>query len=156
MDKLCDEIQKILAILAGILFAGVFAVTVLNIALRNLAGLAWLWIPGASRLLFIWTVFTGAAVLYQRNDHLVMDFFIAKLNAQGKRRFEILINCLFLVFLVLVIIYGAEIVRVRMRISFETWKFPTGLAYLAAPVSSFFMIVFCLNKLRNLLKGGSH
>lgn len=156
MDDLCDKIQKILALLAGILFAGVFAVTVLNIMLRNLVGIAWLWIPGACRLLFIWTIFMGAAVLYYRNDHLVMDYFFAKLNAQKKRRFEILINGVFLVFLALVIIYGAEIVRVRMRISFETWKFPTGLAYLAAPVSSFFMIVFCFNKLRNLLRGGSH
>jgi TRAP-type C4-dicarboxylate transport system permease small subunit len=156
VDELCNKIQRILAILAGALFAGVFAVTVLNIVLRNLAGLAWLWIPGASRLLFIWTVFMGAAVLYHRNDHLMMDFFIAKLQGQRKRRLEIVINCVFLVFLVLVIIYGAEIVRVRMHISFETWKFPTGVAYLAAPVSSFFMIIFCLNKLRNLLKGGSH
>lgn len=156
MDDLCDKIQKILAMLAGILFAGVFAVTVLNIALRNLAGVAWLWIPGALRLMFIWTIFMGAAVLYHRNDHLVMDYFFAKLNAPKKRCFEIFINGVFLVFLVLVIVYGAEIVRVRMRISFETWKFPTGVAYLAAPVSSFFMIVFCLNKLRNLLKGGGH
>jgi TRAP-type C4-dicarboxylate transport system permease small subunit len=153
MDELCNKIQWFLAVLAGVLFAGVFGVTVLNIVLRNLAGLAWLWIPGVSRMLFIWTVFMGAAVLYHRDDHLIMDLFVAKFKAQRKRKLEIFINSVFLIFLVLVIIYGSEIVRIRMRISFETWKFPTGVSYLAAPVSSLLMIVFCLNKLRNLWKG---
>lgn len=153
MEELCNKIQSFLAVLAGVLFAGVFGVTVLNIVLRNLAGFAWLWIPGVSRMLFIWTVFLGAAVLYHRDDHLVMDFFVAKFDAPRKRKLEIFIHSVFLIFLVLVIIYGSEIVRIRMHISFETWKFPTGVAYLAAPVSSLFMIVFCLNKLRNLWKG---
>ena len=153
MDKLCNKIQWFLAVLAGVLFAGVFGVTVLNIALRNLAGLTWLWIPGLSRMLFIWAVFMGAAVLYHRDDHLMMDLFVAKFEAQRKKKLEIFINSVFLIFLVLVIIYGSEIVRIRMRISFETWKFPTGVAYLAAPVSSLFMIVFCLNKLHILWKG---
>jgi len=156
VDELCNKIQRFLAVLAGILFAGILGVTALNIALRNFAGLAWLWIPGVSRMLFIWTVFLGAAVLYYRDDHLIMDLFLAKLDEAGKRKLEILINSVFLIFLVLVVIYGLEIVKIRMRISFETWKFPTGAAYLAAPISALFMIVFGLNKLRNLWKGGKN
>jgi TRAP-type C4-dicarboxylate transport system permease small subunit len=153
MDKLCDRTQKLLTFLAGALFTGVFVITVLNIVLRNMAGIAWLWIPGASRLLFIWTVFLGAAVLYYHNDHLLMDFFVAKISTKNKRRLDLVIHGLFLVFLVLLMIYGTEIARVRMRISFETWKFPTGIAYFAAPVSAAFMALFGLNKLRHLWKG---
>ena len=153
MDKWCDNIQKLLAVIAGVLFGGVFAVTVLNIVLRNVAGIAWLWIPGASRLMFIWTVFLGAAVLYYHNDHLLMDYFVARITPHKRRKIDILIHGVFLVFLVLMIIYGTEIARVRMRISFETWKFPTGVAYLAVPVASGFMCFFCINKLRHLWKG---
>jgi TRAP-type C4-dicarboxylate transport system permease small subunit len=40
-----------------------------------------------------------------------------------------------------------------MRISFETWKFPTGVAYFAAPVASGFMALFGINKLRHIWKG---
>ena len=154
MQKFCDKIQKALAIVAGALFAGVFVVTILNIVLRNVAGIAWLWIPGASRLMFIWTVFLGAAVLYYHNDHLLMDYFVAKITPKNRRTFDLIINGVFLVFLVLIIVYGTEIARVRMRISFETWKFPTGVAYFAAPVASSFMALFCVNKLRQLWKGG--
>jgi uncharacterized integral membrane protein len=53
---------------------------------------------------------------------------------------------------VLFVLYGLSIARVRMRISFETWKFPTGVAYLAAPLSGMFMILFCINKIRLSVK----
>ncbi len=156
MQKFCDKTQKALAVLAGVLFTGVFVVTVLNIVLRNVAGIAWLWIPGASRLMFIWTVFLGAAVLYYHNDHLLMDYFVARISPQNRRKFDLIIHGVFLVFLVLLMIYGTEIARVRMRISFETWKFPTGVAYFAAPAASGFMALFCVNKLRYLWKGGQN
>ena len=106
MQNLCDKTQKVLAVLAGVLFTGVFVVTVLNIVLRNVAGIAWLWIPGASRLMFIWTVFLGAAVLYYHNDHLLMDYFVARISPQNRRKFDLIINGVFLVFLVLLMIYG--------------------------------------------------
>ena len=85
-----------------------------------------------------------------------MDFFVARFDPAKRRILAIVVNSVFLVFLVLVVIYGWEIARLRMRISFETWKFPTGVAYLAAPVSAVIMIVFGVNKLRALWKGGHH
>ena len=153
MQKICDGMHWFLTRLSGVLFAGVFAVTVLNISLRNLGGVTWLWIPGVSRLLFIWTVFMGTAVLYERKDHLIMDFFVSKLSPEKQARLQLAINIVFLVFLVLFVIYGLNIAKVRMRTSFETWKFPTGVAYLAAPVSGSIMILFCINKIRRFLKG---
>jgi TRAP-type C4-dicarboxylate transport system permease small subunit len=153
MQKICDGMHWFLTRLSGVLFAGVFAVTVLNISLRNLGGVTWLWIPGVSRLLFIWTIFMGTAVLYERKDHLIMDFFVNKLAPEKQARLQLAINSVFLAFLVLFVIYGLNIAKVRMHISFETWKFPTGVAYLAAPVSGSIMILFCINKIRRFLKG---
>ena len=156
MDKFCDRLQNVLGVTAGILFIGVFLVTVLNITLRNVAGIAWLWIPGASRLMFIWAVFLGTAVLYYHNDHLLVDYFVAKINRQNRRKIDFVIHALFLIFLALVIVYGTEIAKIRMRISFETWKFPTGVAYFAAPITSVFMLIFCINKLKHIWKGNRH
>ena len=148
MQRFCDGLHWFLARASGVLFGGVFLVTVLNITLRNLGGVTWLWIPGLSRLLFIWTVFMATAVLYERHDHLIMDFFVSKFSPRRRKTLELSINIVFLVFLVLFVLYGLSIARVRMRISFETWKFPTGVAYLAAPVSGAIMMLFCVNKIR--------
>ena len=152
MEWLAKKLTWILERLAGITFSGLFLVTILNITLRNLGGVTWLWIPGMSRLLFIWTVFLGTAVLYEREDHLIMDFFVNKMKASKRAKLDLIINSVFLIFLALLIIYGLMVVRVRMGISFETWNFPTAYAYLAAPVSGIIMIFLCINKLLKLLK----
>lgn len=153
MDALAKKISWVLEKLAGVTFCGLFLVTLLNIILRNLGGITWLWIPGVSRLLFIWTVFLGTAVLYERNDHLIMDFFVSKMEPDRKARLDFYINCAFLVFLVILIVYGLLVVKIRMKISFETWKFPTGYAFLALPVSGFIMSFYCVNKIRKHLTG---
>ncbi len=151
MDWLAKKLTRILEKLAGTTFCGLFLVTILNITLRNLGGVAWLWIPGMSRLLFIWTIFLGTAVLYEREDHLIMDLFVNKMAVSKKAVLDFIINSVFLIFLVILVTYGLMVVRVRMNISFETWHFPTAYAYLAAPVSGIFMIFFCITKLRKHL-----
>lgn len=153
MDLLAKRLVWILQRLAGLLFAGLFLVTVLNIALRNLGGITWLWIPGISRLLFIWTVFLGTASLYETEDHLIMDFLVNKMKESRRRKLNLVINCIFLAFSLILVIYGFIVVRVRMGIPFETWNFPTAYAYLAVPVSGVIMVFFCINKLRKLVKG---
>lgn len=153
MKPLADRISNVLAWVAGVLFVALFLVIVLNITLRNLGGITWLWIPGMTKFLFIWTVFIAAAVLYHREDHLVMDFFFNQMGPRARRSVSILLNLLFLAFLVSLIIYGFQIVRVRMGIPFETWDFPTGYAFAAAPVSAIIMVYFCYGKLKQLLRG---
>ena len=156
MNRIAALFDTILATIAGVLFGALFLVTVLNIVLRNLGGIAWLWIPGMTKFLFIWTVFIGAAVLYQRNDHLVMDFFSNKLRPARKRILDIVTNAVFLVFLAVLVIYGFIVVEIRMGIPFETWRFSTGYAYLAVPVSAILMLFFCVNKLVELVKGDNN
>jgi len=153
MDKFAEKLTWVLERIAAVLFILLFSVVLLNIVLRNVFGDAWLWIPGASRLLFIWTVFIGTTVLYQRHDHLVMDFFVMKMKPHRRARLELVINLAFLMFMVLLTIYGFMVVRVRMNISYETWNFPTGYAYLAVPVTAIIMALLCINKLRHYVRG---
>ncbi len=156
MTKTIEVLHRILTVLAGLLFGSLFLVTVLNITLRNLGGIAWLWIPGMMKFLFIWTVFIGTAVLYHRDDHLIMDYFVARLAPAKRRILDIVSNAVFLLFLLVLIVYGYQIVRVRMGIPFETWNFPTGYAYAAAPVTALLMVIICINKLVTLVKGEPH
>jgi len=150
MERISEKLLKIIQVIAGSLFLMVFLVNILRIALRNVIGVTWFWIPGFSRLTFIWVVFLGAAALYARDDHLVMDFFIQKMRTETIRKMDIFFNLVFLVFITLFTVYGYFIFRIRMRIPYTTWNFPTGYAYLAAPVSGVLMLFFCLDKLRKL------
>ena len=151
LDRIFETLLKAVQFSAGLLFMMLFLANILRIVLRNIVGITWFWIPGFSRLVFIWTVFVGTTALYATDDHLLMDFFVNKMQIGTKRRLYIFINLVFLIFVVIVIIYGFMVFQVRMRIPYTSWNFPTGYAYLAAPVCGTLMLFFCLNKLRELI-----
>jgi len=134
----------------GALFFGVLLITVTNIVLRNVLSVSWLFMDGLLRLLFIWMVFSGTAVLYYRNDHLVMDFFSGKFSPRMARNIDMIQQLLFLVFMGILVFYGLQITKVRMGIPFETWNLPTGYAYVAVPVNALLMGLFCIEKIITL------
>lgn len=150
IDRLFANLLKGVQISAGIFFTLLFTVNILRILLRNFFGITWFWIPGFSRLVFIWTVFLATTALYVTDDHLIMDFFINKMQTGRKRKLHIFINFVFLVFVLVLITYGFMVFQVRMRVPYTSWNFPTGYAYLAVPVCGILMLFFCLNKLRGL------
>ena len=126
---------------AGTLFLTLFFLNILRILLRYFLGVAWLWEPDFSRLLFIWIVLVGAAVLYTTKGHLVIGFFLDRMQQDTRERIHFIIDLITAIFLVILVLKGIEITRVRMRIPFDTWDFPTGYAYIAVPICSAIMVV---------------
>jgi TRAP-type C4-dicarboxylate transport system permease small subunit len=151
MDKLFARLLIGVQISTGICFTLLFTVNILRIVLRNFIGITWFWIPGFSRMVFIWTVFLGTTALYATDDHLIMDFFVNKMLPETKRKLYIIVNFVFLIFVVFLMQYGFKVFQVRMNIPYTSWNFPTGYAYLAVPVCGTLLLLFCLHKLRGLI-----
>lgn len=152
MKKILDALAATLEWTVAGLFATLFLVTLLNIVLRNLGGIAWLWIPGFSRLVFIWLVFLGIAAAYRRGEHLKVDFFLHSLPRVTGAWVSFAIHLALLPFFALLLRYGLQVAEVRMRIPFDTWDVPTGYAYFAVPVSAVALLLFGLERLRALMK----
>lgn len=127
--------------IAGYLFLTLFVLNILRIFLRYFLGAAWLWEPDLSRLLFIWIVFLGATVLYVGGGHLVVDLLLTRLEPKTRARAHFLIDAVTAIFLLVLVLKGVEVTRVRMRIPFDTWDLPTGYAYMAVPISALLMIL---------------
>lgn len=138
---------------AGTLFLALFLLNILRIALRYLWGVAWLWEPDFSRLLFIWIVFIGATVLYARKGHLVVDYFLNRMPPKNHERMHFMIDLVTLIFLVVLFLKGIEVTKVRMRIPFDTWDLPTGYAYMAVPICSAIMTIVTLIRMGDFLQG---
>jgi TRAP-type C4-dicarboxylate transport system permease small subunit len=126
---------------AGILFLALFFLNMLRIFLRYFLGVAWLWEPDFSRLLFIWIVFIGATVLYVGKGHLVVDYYLSRLQPKNRERMHFMINLMTVIFLAVLVLKGIEVTKVRMRIPFDTWDLPTGYAYMAVPICGAIMII---------------
>jgi TRAP-type C4-dicarboxylate transport system permease small subunit len=146
VSKLLVHVVKGIQWLTGMLFLGLFLLNILRIALRYFLGVSWLWVPDFSRLLFIWIVFLGTSVLYARKEHLVMDYFVEKMTDANRTKLRLIIDIFLALFLIILGIKGLEISKVRMRIPFDTWDFPTGYAYAAVPVCSMVMLVITIDR----------
>jgi TRAP-type transport system small permease protein len=147
VKRALDAFAWLLEHVVALAFAALFAITVLNIVLRNVAGVAWLWIPAVSRLLFIWIVFLGIAAALRRNEHLVVDYFQRRMPPRLRKAVITGIHLVSLPFFAMLYVFGRDLARVRMRIPFDTWQIPTGWAYLAVPVAAVILIVFTLERL---------
>lgn len=153
MKSLRLVLDRFAALLEGavaLLFMGLFLVTILNIVLRNVGGIAWLWIPGFMRLVFIWLVFLGIAAAYRRGDHLVVDFFLERMPDRVGAWTRLTIELVMMPFFLLLLLYGRNVAEVRMRIPFDTWQVATGWAYLAVPVAAVILLVFGFERLVKL------
>lgn len=137
---------------SGVLFLALFTLNMLRIFLRYFWGVAWLWEPDFSRLLFIWMVFIGATVLYIRKGHLMVDYFLNRMQPKGRDRAHFIIDLTTIIFLALLVLKGIEVTKVRMRIPFDTWELPTGYAYIAVPVCSTIMMIATLIRLADFLR----
>ena len=146
-SNILKKTVSIMTKITGFLFFVVLLVTVTNILLRNVLSISWLFMSGLLRLSFIWMVFTGTAVLYYNNDHLIMDFFSGKFSVKWHKIVDILEQVMFLLFCAVLVFYGIQVTKVRMGIPFETWKVPTGYAFVAVPVNGFIMALFSIEKL---------
>lgn len=152
---LCDKLDNILSFICGLLLIVVFCVSVLNILLRNILKISWLFSAVLSKMSFVYMVFLGAAVVYYRCDHLKMDFISNKFP----RKMKVVVNWITIVvttiLLIVMLIYGINISKVRMTIPFESYKkIPTGWMYLAVPVGAIFMLIFTIEHIINLCKTG--
>jgi TRAP-type C4-dicarboxylate transport system permease small subunit len=127
--------------LTGTLFLALFILNILRIFLRYFLGVAWLWEPDLSRLLFIWIIFIGTTVLYFGKGHLMVDYFLNRMRPKNRERMHFMIDLMTVIFLVVLVLKGIEITKIRMRIPFDTWDLPTGYAYIAIPICSTIMII---------------
>jgi len=137
--------------ITGALFLILFVLNTLRIFLRYFLGIAWLWEPDFSRLLFIWIVFIGATVLYVGKGHLVIDFFLDRMRQNNRKRMHFIIDLVTTLFLFVLVLKGIEVTRVRMRIPFDTWDLPTGYAYVAVPICGAIMILITLVRMAEYL-----
>ena len=147
MHRFLDAVAASVEALMAALFASLFLVTILNIVLRNVAGIAWMWIPGYMRLAFIWLSFLGIAAVMRRGEHLVVDVLQKTLGERARRISLLLIHASLLPFYAALFTFGIEVTRARMRVPFDTWAVPTGVAYAAVPVAAVLLLAFTLERL---------
>ena len=147
MKTYLDFMTQGVSWLAGMIYLLIFILFVLQITLRYIFGLTWLWTPDFIRFLFIWGIFLGATALYAAEGHLKVDYFVRKFAPTKRTMLEIGLDSAAAAFFLILIVKGWEIAGIRMQVPFDTWDFPTGFAYAAVPVCGALMLLLTLGRI---------
>ncbi|WP_340107385.1 TRAP transporter small permease [Pikeienuella sp. HZG-20] len=141
-----DLVEKAVALLVGLLLAGIVFIMLLAIWSRYIENDSLAWTEQVSRILFVWITFLGAAVLYRRGAHIAIDFFLdlmpRRLAAIVRAANETMMLGLFLVLL----IYGAKLSISNLGQTYGALDVSPSTHYFAAPVSAALMILFWLER----------
>jgi TRAP-type C4-dicarboxylate transport system permease small subunit len=102
------------------------------------------WTTEFCEFLMVWVTFLGAAAATRRGLHMSINEFVDKLDAGARRWADLAIAALAAAVLVLLVWYGAGIVRATWDNELTVLGWPMGLQYLALPVGAAATLVFVL------------
>jgi TRAP-type C4-dicarboxylate transport system permease small subunit len=145
--RLCDAAELLGRVIVGGAILAIVVITVVAVWYRYVLNAPLSWTEQVCRILFVWSVFAGAAVLYRQVLHIAIDMFLTMLPRAGQRVLGRVNEALILFLAVMMLTFG-------MQISIDTWDQTFGALeitpasfYLAAPFCGAMMILFWIEKL---------
>jgi TRAP-type C4-dicarboxylate transport system permease small subunit len=141
VNRLRSWLDRILFSAIGAGLIGVFLLNLYQVGGRYLFGIGEVWIPDLTRLLFIWMVFLGTALMHLRKKHLVIDFVQLHLPGSLRRVAEACVSAGMLGLAGVLVVAGWRIAQIRMDIPYTGLEIPTGHAYMAVPIAAALMAV---------------
>lgn len=136
--------KYILILLTLIMFiivgANVFARFVLNSSLG--------WADELARFIFIWISFLGAVFAYTTDDHVGLNFVVAKIKSARAQNIVNIISDLLILLVVGFITYYGYIVATSATNVSPALYIPMSLVYSVVPVSGLMMIIINFIKIK--------
>ena len=109
----CEEwLLRIETVLVVILFPSLVAVTFLQVVFRYVFNHPLPWSEELAINLFVWVAFIGTSIALAKKGHYGLGFLKDKLPSLPRRLAEVAIWCVSVAFLLIVTVYGVEVVMV--------------------------------------------
>lgn len=104
--------------------------------------------------LLIWLGLLGAAYASGKGQHLAIDILPNKLTSEGKRRLDIIINGIIILFAISVMfIGGINLVYLTFLLDQKSasLNIPLGYIYVSVPLSGLFIVIYALSNIKVLI-----
>lgn len=111
------------------------------------------WTEEVARLLLIWVSLLGAAVAFQRREHLGFDYVVKQLDPAAQRLLALVAQCVVIAFTLAVLVYGGYVLvseTLEANQVTPALGIRMGHVYLALPLSGFFIVLYCFDQLLEL------
>ena len=114
----------------------------MQVILRYIFNSPTTWAEEASRYLFIWICYLGAAMGISSKVHIGVDYFIKYLSDSARKKIFYVTSGITILTFLFVMIQGIRLTIITMEYSSYTMKFlPQGLVFLAIPAGAFLMMI---------------
>lgn len=147
LRAVCDATERASAIAAGACIAAIVAITVIAVWYRYVLGAPLSWSEQVSRILFVWVTFLGAAVLYRRMIHIVIDMMVMMLPKPLQVVIYWINQALIFVFAAMLLWYGGKLALDNLGQTFGALEITPSSFYAAAPVSAALILLYWVEKI---------
>ena len=149
--KLWTWLEEILASL----FFGVGVLLIFyGVVMRYVFNNPQAWVEEASRYSIIWGTFLGFGMALKHNQHIQVDILYERLNATGKYIINLVATALSIIFCIIYIYYGWNLVATRFHSGMVSldMRIPMWIVYLILPISGVLFLLRFIERLVNILR----
>lgn len=107
--------------------------------------------------LLIWVGLLGAAYVAGKNEHLAIDLLIQKSGPKRKKRLEVSISILIMLFGLFVMVIGGSwlvFTRFLLNVRSAALELPLGMVYIVVPISGLLIVYYNTDNLFKTLRSG--
>lgn len=137
-----------LVVIGAVMVVLVFSNVVTHLFKKDIA-----WTTEFCEFLMVWVSFLGGAAAARRGAHMTISEFLDKLEANGRRKADGVIQMLCLVVLATLVYYGVIIVNANWGNKLTVLDWPMALQYLALPVGAGISLIFVAYDVLLIFKG---
>lgn len=135
-------IARVVEVIAGILLAAILVLAMGEIIFRYVTDHSLVWVDELSRLLFVWLIFLAAAVAFHHRLHFRVVLLWRALSVATRKRLEVLIDALTLVFAAVLFWQSLHIIE-RTQVQRTTaMEIPMSTVYTIVPIAAALVVVF--------------
>ncbi len=151
--KVRKTIDRILEVIVVVVMAVLVLDVVWNVASRYLLNAPSSFSVELARYLLIWVGLLGGAYASGKKEHIAINLLPQKLqkrNPAKRRRLDIFINILIILFALFVFIIGGfrlMFIAFKMTQVSATMQIPMGIVYLALPLSGLLIIFYSVHEI---------
>jgi TRAP-type C4-dicarboxylate transport system permease small subunit len=144
---ICDGADTLSRIIVGFSIAAIVGITIAAVWYRYGLNAPLAWTEQVCRILFVWSVFAGAAVLYRQMLHIAIDMFVVMLPPGAQKLIYWTNQGLMLLVGILMLVFGLQITIGTLGQTFGALEISPASFYAAAPYSGLLVILFWVEKL---------
>jgi TRAP-type C4-dicarboxylate transport system permease small subunit len=153
LGRLCRLAGQAEELLCYALLAALVVTTSLQVFTRYVINAPFTWTEELARMLFIWIVFVGAAVIVKQSSHISIDF-VTRLLPPGPRRVALIISHALSVAILLTLgAKAVQLLRITGHSASPALEIPWVCVYAAFPLGMFLMAARYTGALIRLVRG---